>query len=189
MRLAFGILISLSFGPEFLFGQEAKAPDPPSPTAGSQAVSRTAQTYHSERSAAADIDRAIIEAQKTGKRILLDVGGDWCSWCRALDRLMQENPDVLRIRDRNFVTVPVYYSSENKNGQVLSHYSKVLGIPHLFVLDETGRLLHSQHMIELQSNGNYTPEKMKEFFSKWSPPSANASHAELDSTSKIKKSN
>lgn len=36
-------------------------------------------TYDPKRDAAKDIDAAILEAQITGKHILLVVGGDWLS--------------------------------------------------------------------------------------------------------------
>ena len=127
------------------------------------------RTYDPARSAAADIERAIAEARKTGRRILLDIGGDWCPWCHKLDQFFQEHADVLQVREDNFVTVAVYYGSENKNEQILSHYSNILGIPHIFVLDEDGALLHSQHVVELQTGGIYNPEKVKEFLTRWSP--------------------
>jgi hypothetical protein len=68
--------------------------------------------------------------------------------------------------------VHVYYGTENKNEQVLSHYSKVLGIPHFFVLDANGALLHSEHVAGLQKDGGYNSDKMREFLTKWSPPAA-----------------
>lgn len=132
------------------------------------------RAYDSARNAARDIEEATAEARTTGKRILIDIGGDWCPWCRALDEVFRQYPDLLRLRERNFITVPVYYSSENRNQQVLSHYSKVLGIPHVFVLDSTGKELHSQHMIDLQINGVYNPDKVKAFLTTWSPSVANA---------------
>jgi len=36
------------------------------------------------RDASKDLDIAVIEAQRTGKYILLNIGGDWCTWCRKL---------------------------------------------------------------------------------------------------------
>ena len=32
-----------------------------------------------------DIQIAVNEAQKINKRILLDVGGEWCIWCHRID--------------------------------------------------------------------------------------------------------
>ena len=126
--------------------------------------------YDRARDAAGDIDSAIAEARKAGKRVLVEIGGDWCPWCRSLEKAFQEHPDLLQLREAQFITVDVYYGADYKNEQALSRYSKVLGIPHLFVLDGDGKLLHSQHVVEFQANGNYSPDKVKDFLVKWSKP-------------------
>ena len=126
--------------------------------------------FDAKRDAAADIQAAIKEAQRTGKRIILDVGGDWCSYCHQMDELFQKYPDLLQLRDSNFITVAVYFGSNNKNEPVLSQYSKLLGIPHFFVLEKDGSLLYSQHVVELRADGRYDPEKMRGFFTRWALP-------------------
>src|SRR5260370_36465357 len=68
--------------------------------------------FDSKRDAAADIQAAITEAQRSGKRILLDVGGDWCQYCHQMDQLFQERPELLELPDKNFITVPVYYRTD-----------------------------------------------------------------------------
>jgi len=109
------------------------------------------------------------EAHITGKRIIVDVGGDWCSYCCQMDEFFQQYSDLAQLRDDNFVTVAVFYSSENKNENFLSRYPKVEGIPHFFVLEKDGSLLHSQHVLDLRSSGAYDPGKMKDFLIKWAP--------------------
>lgn len=86
-----------------------------------------------------------------------------------MDQLFQEHPELLELRDKNFITVAVYYGTDKKNEQVSSHYPKVEGIPHFYVLDGSGSVLHSQHLLELRKGGKYDPDKMKEFLTKWSP--------------------
>lgn len=125
--------------------------------------------YDPKRDAAADIQAAIAEAQRTGKRILVDVGGDWCQWCHVLDKLFERHPDIADLRDRTFITVAVFYSHENKNERVLSHYPKVEGIPHFFVLEKDGAVLHSQGIVKLETDsGEPDPEKIKAFLLRWS---------------------
>jgi thiol:disulfide interchange protein len=158
-----------------VFGQAATKPEAQS-AAGPDYV--VAHQFDPARNATADIEQAIAEAQKTGKRVLVDVGGDWCHWCRTLDQFFQEHQDLLQSREAGFITVKVYYGKDNKNEQALSQYSKVLGIPHFFVLDENGTLLHSQHVIELQKDGAYNPDKMREFLTKWSRASGSTPNAE-----------
>jgi len=123
-----------------------------------------------------DIQAAIAEAQKTDKRIILDIGGDWCQYCHEMDQFFQDHPDVFQLREKNFITVLIFYSSDNKNEKALSHYSKVLGIPHFFGLEKDGSLLHSQLVIDLRTNENYNADKMKDFLSKWAPAVVSKRH-------------
>jgi thioredoxin-related protein len=114
--------------------------------------------YDPKRDAAQDIQDAIKEAQRTNRRILVEVGGEWCSWCHTLDRFFQVNPDLLLLRDKNFVTVKINFSTDNENKELLSHYPAIPGYPHIFVLDAEGRLLRSQDTSELESGKSYNLE-------------------------------
>jgi thiol:disulfide interchange protein len=127
------------------------------------------ERFDPARDAAADIRFAIGEAQQTGKRVLLDVGGEWCVWCRRLDTLFATNAPLKEYRERHYVTVKVNYSRENKNEAVLGAYPKIAGYPHLFVLDSAGKLLHSQETGALESGKGHDPEKVMAFMRQWAP--------------------
>ncbi|HVO73587.1 MAG TPA: thioredoxin family protein, partial [Ignavibacteriaceae bacterium] len=43
------------------------------------------EEFDPSRNPAKDLNNAVAEAKRTGKRILLDVGGNWCIWCHYLD--------------------------------------------------------------------------------------------------------
>jgi thiol:disulfide interchange protein len=185
MRLRGAISFLIALGSVPAFAQNSKVLDPQHAVAVTSSSHLPTYTYDPTRNATADIEHAIAEAQKTGKRIILDVGGDWCPWCHALDRFFQEHPDLVRIREENFITVYVYYSDRNKNERALSRYSKVLGIPHIFLLDQDGTLLHSQHVVELQTGNAYSPQKMKEFLTKWSSPAETLAKAGSSEARKV----
>ena len=108
------------------------------------------EEFDQQRDAARDIQDAILQAQKEQKNILLDVGGQWCIWCRMLDTLYMKNPDLSDYLYSHYVVVKVNFSKENRNTEVLSGYPKAAGYPHLFILDENGKLLHSQDTSDLE---------------------------------------
>jgi thiol:disulfide interchange protein len=137
--------------------------------AASQPKNNPVTEYDPKRDAAQDIQDAIKEAQRTNKRILLEVGGEWCGWCHTLDRFFQANPDLLFLRDKNFVTVKINFSGDNENKELLSHYPAIPGYPHIFVLDAEGKLLHSQDTSELESGKSYNLEKLTAFLTNWAP--------------------
>ena len=125
--------------------------------------------YDPKRNAAQDIQDAIKEAQRANKRILLEVGGEWCSWCHTLDKFFQANPDLLLLRDKNFVTLKINFSGDNENKELLSGYPPIPGYPHIFVLDAEGKLLHSQETSALESGKSYNLEKLTAFLTDWAP--------------------
>ncbi|MBX2991016.1 MAG: thioredoxin family protein [Bacteroidetes bacterium] len=127
------------------------------------------EKFDEKRNAAADIQLAVAEAKRSGRNVLLDVGGEWCVWCHRLDSLFVRNPDLNEFLHASFVVVKVNWSKNNKNEEVLSRYPKVAGYPHLFVLDETGRLLHSQDTSELEEGKGHSCEKVFASLRAWAP--------------------
>ena len=65
--------------------------------------------------------------------------------------------------------VRVNYSEENRNQQFLSHFPKITAYPHLFVLDQDGRLLHTQNTNLLESGKSYNIKAVEEFLRAWAP--------------------
>jgi thiol:disulfide interchange protein len=125
--------------------------------------------YDPKRDAALDITEAAAEAKRTNKRVLVEVGGEWCIWCHMMDDFFEKHPEVLGLREKNFVMVKVNFSDENKNEQVLSRYPEIPGYPHLFVLDGDGKLLHSQDTSELEEGRGYNLTRFTAFLEQWAP--------------------
>lgn len=142
-------------------------------TGASEALSQSKYVpvtmYDPKRDAAKDIEGAIKEAQRTSKRILLEVGGEWCSWCHTLDKFFETHPDLLTLREQNFVTLKINFSEENENKEVLSRYGPISGYPHIFILERDGKLLHSQDTGVLESGKSYDLEGLTFFLTNWSP--------------------
>jgi thioredoxin-related protein len=125
--------------------------------------------FDPKRNPQVDLERAITVARQANKRILLDVGGDWCPWCHILDEFITQEPTIREYLAAHYVVVKVNYSDENPNDAFLSPYPKITGYPHLFVLDRDGRLLHSQNTGVLESGKSYNVEAFGEFLRKWAP--------------------
>jgi thiol:disulfide interchange protein len=121
------------------------------------------------RDAAGDVATAVAMAKAQGKRVLVDVGGEWCSWCHILDRFVAANADVQALTNANYVWVKVNWSRENKNEALLARWPAIKGYPHLFVLDADGKLLHSQDTGVLESGKDYDKAKFIDFLRAWAP--------------------
>ena len=119
------------------------------------------------RDAAKDIKNAVVDATKENKRILLDVGGEWCIWCHRLDEFILADKEIDSTLHANFIFVKVNFSKENKNETVLAKYPKVDGYPHFFVLEKDGKLLLSKNTGELEAEKSYSREKLLDFINEW----------------------
>ena len=126
--------------------------------------------FEPSRDASRDLDAALQMARATKRRVLVEVGGEWCVWCHIMDRFFAANPDLKALRDARFVWLKVNYSKENSNEALLARWPKVAGYPHLFVIDSDGRVLHSQDTSALEAGKTYDPAAFRTFLTDWSLP-------------------
>jgi len=127
------------------------------------------EKFDPTRNAVEDLQASITKATKENKRIILDVGGEWCIWCRWMDEYFIKNSDLTKLRDENFVWLKINMSEENDNTEFLAKYPKAEGYPHLYVLEKDGTFLHSQGTAELEEEKSYNKQKFTDFLKKWSP--------------------
>lgn len=115
------------------------------------------------RDAAADVATAVAQARAQGKRVLVEVGGTWCTWCHVLDRFFATQADVRQLRDEGYVWVKVNWSPRNRNEALLARWPRIQSYPHLFVLDDTGQLVQSQASGDLEAGRDYDRERVIAF--------------------------
>jgi thioredoxin-related protein len=114
-----------------------------------------------------DLDAAKLEARRSGRRILMEVGGNWCPWCRKLHTFWDTQKDLKALRDEGFVFVLVNWSKDSQNKAFLSQFPKGKGFPHLYVLDMDGHVLRSQDTGELEQDAGYSLERITAFLKAW----------------------
>jgi thioredoxin-related protein len=133
--------------------------------------------YDESRDPAADLKAAVAQAQRENKRILLEVGGEWCIYCRILNKVIHDDERLTqRLRD-GFVVVKVNFSDGVKNEAFLSRYPQIPSYPHLFLLESDGTLLLSQTPDDFMKDDKYVPDLILAFLEKWEPKRGGASSA------------
>jgi thioredoxin-related protein len=155
--LPFAFVTLITVGAVFGFAQVSHAQSPYAPVT----------KYDPKRDAAQDIRDAAAEAKRTNRRVLLEVGGEWCSWCHHMDDFFTAHSDLTSLRDKSFVTVKINFSEENSNKEVLAQYPAIAGYPHLFVLDSDERLVHSQDTSALEEGKSYNLDRFTTFLAYW----------------------
>lgn len=135
-------------------------------------TNKDAGGYDPARDPAKDLKAAIAEATKSNKRILMEVGGDWCVYCGMMDTAFLGHPALLKERSEHYVTLKVNFSEDNPNAVFLSQYPRIVDYPHFFVLDSNGKLIHSQptHPFEHNKGKSYSVDKIDDFLKKWAQP-------------------
>lgn len=129
--------------------------------------------YDPQRDPFADGKAAIELATKTQRRILIEVGGDWCKWCHILDKFIKSDPLIEQALHKTFVVLKVNVSDENSNEKFLASFPKTLGYPHMYVTESDGRVVHSQDTAEFLVNLKYSKLKFMAFLDKWKIKSVN----------------
>ena len=127
--------------------------------------------FDPKRDPAKDVEAAAQQASAENKRILLDVGGEWCIWCHALDKTLAGDPALSELLAASYVVVKVNFSEENWNRTFLAKFPAIESYPHLFVLDEKGKLLHSQDPSAFEKGKGYDPRALEGFLRKWAKAS------------------
>ena len=124
--------------------------------------------YDPTRDPALDLANAREEARREEKRVLLQVGGNWCGWCREFDRFVHADAAVAEALRCAFVVVHVNVSPENGNARFLSAYPGVPGYPYLIVLDADGRVLATVDTDDFLNGEAYDRGKFLKFARKFS---------------------
>lgn len=127
--------------------------------------------YNPQRDANKQIDSALSIAKMEGKHVLLQIGGNWCSWCIMLHKFYASESQIDSAIRANYVVAYINYSKENKNPVVLKRleYPQRFGFPVLVILDADGRRLHTQNSAYLEEGKGYNKSKVLEFLKHWSP--------------------
>ena len=120
--------------------------------------------YDPKRDPEGDLKQTIALAKKENRRILMIVGGNWCGWCRRLDREFKSNDKVVAALAKSYVIMKVNMSDANSNLFFLQDYPDIPEYPHFYVLDANGKVLHSQPNSKLEGVFGYREKSLGKFF-------------------------
>ena len=121
--------------------------------------------YDENADANAAVDNAFARAQASGKRVMIEMGANWCSDCRILAGVLAL-PEAAKFVDANFETARVDVGRFDHNQQIPKRFNaKVNGIPWIVVTEPNGKVLASSYEI---TDGNHkTPQLMVDWLAKW----------------------
>ncbi|MCP4984664.1 MAG: thioredoxin family protein [Colwellia sp.] len=132
------------------------------------------KVYDDKRDPFQDAAAALALAKKTNRQVLIEIGGNWCSWCHKMDTFLTKNPDIYQALHNQYVLLKINVSDSNENSDFMEGLPPVLGYPHMYVSTAQGKMILSKDTAELLDGNNYSREQWIQFLDKWSLASSTA---------------
>ena len=127
--------------------------------------------YHPLENAAKEIKNSIKKAKLEKKHVLIQAGGNWCSWCIEFNRFTTKDNQMDSAIKTDYIVYHLNYSLQNKNYEIFKKYDFAFrfGFPVFIILDGDGKLLHTQNSAYLEEGKSYNKDKVLEFLGQWKP--------------------
>ena len=132
--------------------------------------------YDPQADGMAQIAGAVSLAKASNKHVLIDLGANWCIWCRRLRDTFHGNEAVADELAGNYVLVLIdvnHRQGKKRNDAVNDRFGNPMkeGLPVLVVLDADGRQLTTQETGALENGKDgHDPARVLAFLQKWAPP-------------------
>lgn len=128
--------------------------------------------YDEQAKASTAVAAAKLRAKRTGKLLLIDLGGNWCLDCRLLAGTM-DLPALKPWLARRYEIVTVDIGRLDKNLEIPAHYGvrgKLAGVPALLIVDpRTDKLVNPASITALADARSLSPQGLADWLAKWAP--------------------
>ena len=140
----------------------------PSYAINGEDLPKYSKVYDKKSNPFKDAGAAIKLAKETNRNVLIEIGGNWCGWCKKMDAFLLKNPEVYKKLHDEFVLLKVSVSDSNENEAFMKSLPPVLGYPHMYVSTSSGKMVLSKDTAELLGDEDeYSKEQWLAFLTKW----------------------
>ena len=129
----------------------------------------TMRPYDEKANANAQVDRAFAKAKKSGKRVLIDLGGNWCPDCIVLANFL-ELPEMRRFMETYYEEVLVDVGRFNRNLQIPAKFGiteRLKGVPALLIATPDGKLVNGENVFATANANSMTPQAIAAYLAKY----------------------
>jgi thioredoxin-related protein len=171
------LVLAIGLGAACIEQQGQGQDQPPAPQAKPQGRRPHVNVYDKSADPKIQVEKAIAQAKREHKQILLMFGGDWCGWCHKLHDLFDGNAEIKQTLANEYVLVMIENSARNTDA-VLEPCKAALspeeskrgfGYPFLAVLDASGKLVKAQPTDVLEEGDHHDPKKVLDFLNRYKP--------------------
>ena len=125
--------------------------------------------YNESADATAAVNAAFARAKKSGKRVLIDLGGNWCGDCIVLANIMALK-EMQPFMAAHFEMVAVDVGRFDKNLQIPARFgitTRLEGVPAVLVAEPDGKFVNPGKITALADARHMTPQAIADWLAQW----------------------
>lgn len=164
--IPFNLLLALVFAVTAIISTPLFAQD--KPLALNSTLPTYSKVYDDQRDPFADAKAALSLADASNRQVLINIGGNWCTWCYKMDQFLINNPNVYQALHSKYVVLKVNVSDSNDNEAFMKSLPPVMGYPHMFISTAQGKMILSKDTAELLDGDQYSAQQWLRFIDDWS---------------------
>jgi len=125
--------------------------------------------YDANADAAKAVEAAFARARKNGKRVLIDLGGNWCPDCVVLANVMLL-PQMKPFLAAHFEIVAVDIGRFDKNLAIPARFGikeRLEGVPAVIIADADGKFVNRGHISALADARHMSAQAIADWLAGW----------------------
>jgi thiol-disulfide isomerase/thioredoxin len=130
---------------------------------------RVTAPYDEKADANAAVAAAFARARVSRKRVLIDLGGNWCGDCIVLANIMQL-PQMKPWLAAHYEIVAVDVGRFDRNLQIPARFGigkRLEGVPAVLIATPDGKLVNAGHVTALADARSMTPQAVADWLAQW----------------------
>ncbi|HEX4117173.1 MAG TPA: thioredoxin family protein [Rhizomicrobium sp.] len=127
------------------------------------------QPYDEHANADAAVAAAFDRAKKSHKRVLIDLGGNWCVDCIVLANFLKL-PEMQRFMAAHYEIVAVDVGRFDRNLQIPARFGitgRLKGVPTLLIATQDGKLVNGDDVFATADASSMTPQALAAYLAKY----------------------
>jgi hypothetical protein len=127
------------------------------------------QPYDEAANADAQLAAAFARAQKSHKRVLIDLGANWCGDCIILANFARL-PEIRRFMKAHYEDVSVDVGRFNRNLQIPARFGftkRLEGVPALLIATPDGKLVNGSDVFATADARTMTPQAIADYLARY----------------------
>jgi thiol-disulfide isomerase/thioredoxin len=129
----------------------------------------TMTPYDEKSDAKAAVAAAFARAQHSHKRVLIDLGGNWCPDCIILANFLKL-PEMRDFMAAHYELVAVDVGRFDRNLDIPARFGftrRLTGVPTVLIAEPDGRLVNRGHVFAFTDARHMTPQGLADYLAHW----------------------